>query len=367
MTTPRSQGFTLIELVAAMAIASVLVVAIGSSMLLATAALPRPGDAMLAAVDAGRALDAMLADLNFALTFTERTDQAVAFTVADRNFDGQPEAIRYAWSGTPGDPVTRATNGQPPVNVIPSAHSFAIGYDVRGIVGPKVVVTPTTVTNATLATFDGWQGVVATNAYEVVDASHWVAQGVFLNLPADTTQVTIKRVQLRLRRGPTGTGSYTIAIHQAMTPSDPRPDPAAIDAVIGNAALLPLAETWQTFNFTGVPMSLPTGRLFVVVSAEDSAELEVNCYRDAAAPADPFLLRTTSDSGATWDPSSATWNRKDARVVVVGDYQYDARQSVSATRWYVRGVRLALQTGSQTVSRATGATRVLASPEVETP
>ena len=58
-----------------------------------------------------QALVELLADLEFALAFSEKTDHALTFTVPDRDGDFISETIRYAWSGTPGDPLTRQYNG----------------------------------------------------------------------------------------------------------------------------------------------------------------------------------------------------------------------------------------------------------------
>ena len=41
----------------------------------------------------------MLADLQLATGFTERTTKAATFTVPDRDGDSKPETLRYAWSG----------------------------------------------------------------------------------------------------------------------------------------------------------------------------------------------------------------------------------------------------------------------------
>jgi hypothetical protein len=50
-------------------------------------------------------------DLQTAKSFTERTATAVTFTVPDRDGDNIDETIRYAWAGTPGDPLTYQLNG----------------------------------------------------------------------------------------------------------------------------------------------------------------------------------------------------------------------------------------------------------------
>jgi prepilin-type N-terminal cleavage/methylation domain-containing protein len=123
------RGFTLVELVVSLAIMSILLTAIGSAIVLAGAAIPwdddpgRPADAAL------EVAHDMTAELHFALSFAERTKWVVDFTVPSRDADAVPETIRYQWSGTPGDPLTRRYNGGPAVTVIDSVHDFTLVYE----------------------------------------------------------------------------------------------------------------------------------------------------------------------------------------------------------------------------------------------
>ena len=63
-----------------------------------------------------------ICELNYALSFTERPVNVVEFTVADRDGDESPEFIRYAWSGTPGDPLTRQYNGGTIAELVRDVH-----------------------------------------------------------------------------------------------------------------------------------------------------------------------------------------------------------------------------------------------------
>ena len=74
-------GFTLVELVASMAIMSVLMLGLGSAMILASHAVPDgtgPLDTML---EAGTVADDIASDLRYAVSFAERSSNAVEFTV----------------------------------------------------------------------------------------------------------------------------------------------------------------------------------------------------------------------------------------------------------------------------------------------
>ena len=80
---------------------------------------------------AERILSEMMADLNLAIRFTERTDEAVTFTVPDRTGDRLPEKIRYAWSGTAGDPLVYQINGSAEVTLAEDVQEFRFNYLTR--------------------------------------------------------------------------------------------------------------------------------------------------------------------------------------------------------------------------------------------
>src|SRR4051794_4018386 len=114
LRSPKSIAFTLIELVISLAIMAIIATALGSTIVLASRALDQDAGPAAAAVAARRATDRMLADLAAAISFSERTATSVTFTVPDRDGDGVPETIRYAWSGSGGDALTREYNGGRP-------------------------------------------------------------------------------------------------------------------------------------------------------------------------------------------------------------------------------------------------------------
>src|SRR5215468_2376022 len=115
---PR-QGFTLAELAVGIAVVSVIIVAIGSVVMVAAKALPTAPGPTETTVTSNSAMDRIASELRYATSITEATPTSVAFTVADRDGDGQPETIRYAWSGASGAPLTREYNGSAPMPQIP--------------------------------------------------------------------------------------------------------------------------------------------------------------------------------------------------------------------------------------------------------
>lgn len=129
--SPTKRGFTLIELVVATALASILIAGLTSTLFIAVEA--SSGDTPAPNTLEGLALlTDMTAELQYAVTITEQTAMAITVTVPDRNADTFNETIRYAWSGTPGDPLTRQYNGGTVANVADDVYDFDIRYRQPG-------------------------------------------------------------------------------------------------------------------------------------------------------------------------------------------------------------------------------------------
>lgn len=138
----RRDAYTLIELLVAMASASVLLVGLASSLYLASQALELDGGVAHRRVRADAALARVLADARTAERFYELTSTAVEFDAPDRDDDGAPERVRYAWSGVAGDPLTRSLNGSAPVTLLRSVDSLDFDWINRAVTAQDVTVTP---------------------------------------------------------------------------------------------------------------------------------------------------------------------------------------------------------------------------------
>lgn len=124
-------GYTLLEMVAASLGAGILLVGLSSSLFIALRATETSQTPTTFLIKANEAILELEADLEFALAFTERSSRAMTFLVPDRDGDGDVETIRYAWSGTRGDPLTRQYNGGAIANFAENVHVFQ--YDLPGV------------------------------------------------------------------------------------------------------------------------------------------------------------------------------------------------------------------------------------------
>ena len=127
------KGLTLVELLVSIAITSVLMLAIGSVMLVATHAFPDVNGPANAIIVASEVAEQLATELQYAVSINSRSATMIEFTVADRDTDEVAETIRYEWSGTPGDPLTRQYNAGTAVNVLDSVQEFNLSYDLENI------------------------------------------------------------------------------------------------------------------------------------------------------------------------------------------------------------------------------------------
>ncbi|MDH3583121.1 MAG: prepilin-type N-terminal cleavage/methylation domain-containing protein, partial [Phycisphaerae bacterium] len=127
-------GFSMVELMTALVVMTILLGAITSILLLASRAAGQVDAPTARATKAAEAIGALSADLNLALVFVYTGTQAVEFTVPDRDGDGEAELIRYEWSdaggnlGIAGAPLKRQINGGAWAVVAEDVHQLNLSY-----------------------------------------------------------------------------------------------------------------------------------------------------------------------------------------------------------------------------------------------
>lgn len=129
---------TLIELMAAMVTGSMLLAGLASVMFIAREVAKAP-TAASKRIQAAQTVDVLADELQWATIVLDLTPVSIEFVVADRDGDGVAERIRYAWSGTEGDSLTKSYNSSPPVAVAARVKSFSLAPTMEttdNLVGP---------------------------------------------------------------------------------------------------------------------------------------------------------------------------------------------------------------------------------------
>ena len=138
----RRSATTLIELVVSMVAATVLMAGMASSIFIASQALDTGGGFAARRTEAARAQAKLTADLHHALSFVERTSEAVTFTVPDRDGDDAEETIRYAWSGLPDAQLIYSYNGSAAEAIAKDVQALSLSYLDRDVAGTQPPLAP---------------------------------------------------------------------------------------------------------------------------------------------------------------------------------------------------------------------------------
>lgn len=363
------RAYTLVELVVAMATATVLLGAIASAMVLASHAVPTAKNAFHNTVEGYHAIEEVGADLFCAQTFLDRTPTAVEFTVADRDNDGGPETIRYQWSGTPGDPLTRQYNGGSAAVILDDVHDFSLGYVTRTQSETTVQNTTTWTQEAPLAYFDGWAGITPSDEFHTIGPGYMDSECFTFSPPGGATEAKVTRASLVLAHGGLPPLNVEVRVSRPKSDGSFEPEPTAI----GTPALIPgtqltTSPLWHDGFFSDVSVTdLTNTGLCVVVTVSLTPPASVYYYYNRQAPDNGMVHRWTMDGGATWEPPNKDLHKQDLRFYVYGSYATGGEQQVTVDRYFVTSAQLAVQTGSDSDGRVETSMRILNEPEVTSP
>ncbi len=314
-------GFTLLELVLSLSVSSILLMAVGSAIMMAAKAVPDPDTPDNDTAQPARVAADIAAELQMALSFTVRDADTVEFTVADRTGDKIAETIRYDWSGTAGDSVTRQYNGGPVADVIEAAEEFGLLYDTT-------IVNEQETQESAEVLLDSLVSPLENKAYTIV-ASFWVGQYIQPSLPAGATSWTVTRVQLQAQDSP----SAGHAVWIQLRPADPGglPTPAVLEQVYADN--LGGSMIWQEFFFDDVPPLPPDQGLCLVVkwaAGDDGANVRYTITAGNRVK--------TGNAGALWQLDVD----KSLLYAVYGTYT----EIVTVATTYLTGIRVKVRTGT---------------------
>jgi len=127
-------GFTLMEVALSCVIVSVIMLAVISTIMIGQKGLSNNVTITANASKGNQAVQMIMLDVSLATAITERTATAITMTVPDRDGDGQPETIRYRWSGVSGDPLTRQYNGSAAATVADNIYQLNLTYLTKTLI-----------------------------------------------------------------------------------------------------------------------------------------------------------------------------------------------------------------------------------------
>ncbi len=287
--TRRQCGFTLLEIVISLTIMSVLVVAMGSALLVASRGMPDPDSPLSEKISSARMIDQIAGELQYAFTVNYASATSIEFII-ERN--GTPVAVKYSWSGLEGDPLVRQYDGGTPINVLHGVTEFNLKYEIDA--DAVFIMLPTEGNEIELAKYAPMM--YSGKDYPLTN-SDWVGQYFKPVLPVDTESWRVTRVVFRAKEhGPTG--GLTL-VQMRTVDASKLPTSTIIEQSVMIETDLNSSYTWRQFIFGNVANISPGDGLYLVlqwVQSTHSADIEY--------VSDPAGLVTTTDGGSNWNFNS---------------------------------------------------------------
>jgi hypothetical protein len=346
----RAHGHTLFELVMSLAICSVLLLAMQSIVMIASRAIPDGRTVSSLNVSGSDVMQTISRDLMYATAISEMTSNAITFTVPDRNNDGAAETIRYAWSGTAGDPLTRQYNSGTVVNVAPSVRSFVLNYDKRAVQQPTTYSTSAEIllaSNTGLSLLSGDSAVTSTN---------WPAQYFVPTLPGNATTWAVTRVTISAKSGSAGGQS---AVQIRPVDSSGLPLFTVLDQQTMLSSSLSGSTAYQTFTFANATGLDPAhGAAIVVQWVAGSTASSIHYLTSISLSSE--AMATTTNTGSSWSNPLLS----DLNFTAYGTY---TTPNAPTYKYYLTNVRAVVQQSSDTTTTLSTDARVLNEPQVTGP
>jgi prepilin-type N-terminal cleavage/methylation domain-containing protein len=346
--THPTYGFTMLEVVLSLVILSIVLLAAQSAIMVAAKAVPNSQSASESVASAAGVMDQITADLQYAKTFSDMTANRIVFIVPDRTGDGQPETIRYEWSGLAGGALMRQMNGNTPVAIAPAVHFFELHYDKNATTtnagtaeGPEVVLSSYDTTNSL-------------NDAAVTE-SNWRAQHFNPILPADTVSWRVTRVFIKARIRGSNIGETRVQIRPAVSN---KPSNVILGETILYENTLTGSFTWKEIPIVQqVQLNPNYTACFVLEWKSDSESCDIQ-YRGSLLFGEPvYCLLSGHDN--SWNPSND--------VILHYVYGRITTADPTQTTYNLAAVRCAIQLPSSTSPPLTTTIRTVEQPQVPGP
>lgn len=284
-----ARAYSLIELTVSLAIVSILVTAIGSLIILASKAIPRDDGVFAASLGGAVLAEELIDDAAFALAFKQVSKTALEFTLADRTGDAAAETVRYAWSGTPGHPLTRTINGSSPIVVLPDVRALEFTATMRS--GSVFLGGDQSSSAKQLQAYDA-----ALPLTQQVTNSNWFGFYVPPPTNAGATGWRITRVRLKMLRSGSSGGTGDVQLRKPK--ADGKPGSTVYASATFREDDFGLLASWQTFNLDSGAVPAGQGICIVIRGTAGSNASGVGYFSSLGVPPGTVGMATTN-SGNT--------------------------------------------------------------------
>jgi len=351
LTLTRARGFTLVEMVVAVAVTSAIMLSLASAMLIAGRAMPDASSPAGACVAAAEAVEQMVTELQYAVSIDQRSANRIEFAVADRNADDVPETIRYEWSGTSGAPLTRQYNGGTVVNLLTDIREFNFSYDLKTITTEVPLANESAETK--LVSYNSTQDL---HDYPIKD-TEWYGQYFLPVLPADAISWKVTHVLMYAKQDGPADGEARVQLQLATAGKYPSGIVPEEKTLLESALLSGYLE--HEFTFSSTDELAPQQGLCIVVKWIANGTACKIRGRDKNVTASNLALAKSTNRGASW---SALPNQS-LLFTVYGTVTTAGAPQIQNT-YHLNGVQIKLRAGSDGQSLVQTNVRALNGPEV---
>jgi hypothetical protein len=342
---------TLVETAVSLAILSIVATAIGSAILIAGKAVPDGSGPAQCAIRAAAAADRIAAEVQYATAVTVHTEKCIEFVLPDRNGDGNPDTVRYEWSGAGGDPLTCTWNKGAARAVLMDVRQFQLACDLRIV--SRQEPSGNESGEALLASNDA-----TTDLSDYAIKNGQVGGQYFKpDLPADALSWKITRVKFKAKSAGASKGVTSVRLYEATAGGLPG------DSLLGEQVLdestLPKSYLWQEFTFADAGGLKPDkGACLVLAWVSDAQSCSVE-YRNKNAAAPNTVLLKSTNQGVTWSQQAG----QSLQFYVYGTVTAAGTPTVQNT-CYLKGVSLLLRVGKEPAAAVRTCVSLLNCPEV---
>lgn len=285
----RSQAFTLLELVLALTVTTVLVGALGSSILIASQAIPAGDSPADQKIDTARLAQRMGDDLNACLAVLEANANRLTLVTSDQTGDGRVDRVTYAHTAS-GDAVTRQINDLTAETIIKEAVDLTLSYTWSQDQSSH----PGGITWGSEVLLDAFEDAEGEGKHGNIEDDQWRGQIIDYTAPDDALSLDITRVEfLADPRDDGGTTTFRLyaadggdlptgsVINETLIDTDSWPSGPAFSGTDN-----PGTDYWWTeIPFDGIE-SLTPGERYLVAAENHLAD-----------PDKPSRIRMSNDVG----------------------------------------------------------------------
>lgn len=350
MQRRHAGGFTLVELIIAMAINAVLMAGMVSVMVIAGHSIPSADSEVETQRITDDVIGRIVAELREARTIITANTTEIEFTVADRSVpsDGSDETIRYVWSGVPGEPLTRQYNGGAVVTLIADVQALEFDFGLESTTGDLQLAPIIETAEGPLLLQDGTL-LIGSDSRTDIGVDQRVAAGFEPVYPPTAVKWNITRVEFQPNHAGISDNQLKVRVRQAADsgwPGESETFKQIAESGFSDGA-------WFSVTFAE-PATLDAGEVgFISIEHWSGDDLAASLATKSSVSNSPGTSYWFYD-GASWveDPT------KDLKLNVYGTFMIPDPAWTAATDNVVISIGLSARAGAdtQTESRARATT-----------